>query len=181
MRCNNLFCFSPPRSQQAGGDLIVVGAFDTTDRNSQVTYCSVGAWDGTDLSKVGEGLCNSALSKGMKITAAALAGPQDVFVGGSFETRVWNGDRHEFVNIFNIAHYNAVDQVWLPLSIGQITCSWCTVTILSLAWDSTRRQLHVAGKFNSVDGANIPSGLAIYHQDTGHLVAHPGGELVIWL
>ena len=77
----------------------MVGAFDTTYRNSQVTYCSVGKWDGVMLSKVGEGLCNSALSKGMKITTAALAGPQDVYVAGSFQTQVWNGDRHEFVKI----------------------------------------------------------------------------------
>lgn len=134
-------------------------------------------WDGLVLSKVGEGLCNSALSKGMKITTAALAGPQDVYVAGSFQTQVWNGDRHEFVKIFNIAHYNAVEQVWLPLNIGQITCSWCTVTVLALAWDSKRRQLHVAGKFNAIDGRNVPAGLAIYDMDSGHLVAHPGGGL----
>jgi len=167
-------------SELLGGKLIVVGAFDTTDRNSQVTYCSVGKWDGTGLSKVGEGLCNSAVSRGMKITAAALGGPQDVFVAGSFNTSVWNGIRHEFVNIYNIAHYNAAKQVWLPLSVGQITCSWCTVTILSLAWDSTRKQLHVAGKFNAIDEHNIPSGLAIYNQDSGHLVAHPGGGLTMY-
>lgn len=155
----------------------MVGAFDTTYRNSQVTYCSVGRWDGALLSKVGEGLCNSALSKGMKITTAALAGPQDVYVAGSFQTQVWNGERHEFVKIYNIAHYNAVDQVWLPLNIGQITCSWCTVTVLALAWDSKRRQLHVTGKFNAIDGQNIPAGLAIYDLDSGHLVAHPGGGL----
>jgi len=166
--------------QTAGGQLIVVGAFDTTDRNSQVTYCSVGAWDGTDLSKVGEGLCDSAVLKGMKVTAAALAGPQDIFVAGSFQTQVWNGNGHEFVSIKNIAHYNANEQVWMPLSVGQITCSWCTVTILSLAWDSTRKQLHVAGKFNAIDGKNIPSGLAIYHKKTGHLVAHPGGGLTMY-
>jgi len=160
-----------------GGELIVVGAFDTTYRNSQVTYCSVGKWDGDKMSKVGEGLCNSALSKGMKITCAALAGSQDVYVAGSFHTQVWNGDRHEFVKIFNVAHYNAVDQVWLPLPVGQITCSWCTVTVLALAWDSTRRQLHVAGKFNAIDGMNIPAGLAIYDHDSGRLVAHPGGGL----
>lgn len=159
------------------GELLVLGAFDTTYRNSQVTYCSVGTWDGIQLSKVGEGLCNSALSKGMKITTAALAGPQDVYVAGSFQTQVWNGDRHEFVKIFNIAHFNAVDQVWLPLNVGQITCSWCTVTVLALAWDSKRRQLHVAGKFNSIDGRNVPAGLAIYDYDSGHLVAHPGGGL----
>lgn len=162
---------------QGSGELIVVGAFDTTYRNSQVTYCSVGKWDGELLSKVGEGLCNSALSKGMKITTAALAGPQDVYVAGSFQTQVWNGDRHEFVKIYNIAHYNAIEQVWLPLNIGQITCSWCTVTVLALAWDSKRRQLHVAGKFNAIDRKNVPAGLAIYDMDSGHLVAHPGGGL----
>jgi len=168
---------SKQQSDQGSGELIVVGAFDTTYRNSQVTYCSVGKWDGTQLSKVGEGLCNSALSKGMKITTAAFAGPQDVYVAGSFHTQVWNGDRHEFVKIFNIAHFNAVEQVWLPLNVGQITCSWCTVTVLALAWDSKREQLHVAGKFNAIDGMNIPAGLAIYDYKSGHLVAHPGGGL----
>jgi len=165
------------RKQYGSGELIVVGAFDTTYRNSQMTYCSVGKWNGMDLSKVGEGLCNSALSKGMKITTSALAGPQDVYVAGSFLTQVWNGDRHEFVKIFNIAHFNAAEQVWLPLNVGQITCSWCTVTVLALAWDSKKRQLHVAGKFNAIDGKNVPAGLAIYDWDTGHLVAHPGGGL----
>jgi hypothetical protein len=165
------------KKQSGSGELLVVGAFDTTYRNSQVTYCSVGMWDGAQLSKVGEGLCNSALSKGMKITTASLAGPQDVYVAGSFQTQVWNGDRHEFVQIFNIAHFNAVDQVWLPLNVGQISCSWCTVTVLALAWDRKRRQLHVAGKFNAIDGRNVPAGLAIYDYDSGHLVAHPGGGL----
>ena len=160
-----------------GNELIVVGAFDTTYRNSQTTYCSVGKWDGSQLSKIGEGLCNSALSKGMKITSAAVAGPKDVYVAGSFQTQVWNGEKHEFVKIFNIAHFNSVDQVWLPLPVGQITCSWCTVTILALAWDSERRQLHVAGKFNAIDGNNIPAGLAVYDEASGHLVAHPGGGL----
>lgn len=164
---------------RGSGELLVVGAFDTTYRNSQVTYCSVGMWDGDHLSKVGEGLCNSALSKGMKITTAALAGPQDVYVAGSFQTQVWNGERHEFVKIFNIAHFNAKEQVWLPLNVGQITCSWCTVTVLALAWDSKRRQLHVAGKFNSIDGRNVPAGLAIYDYDSGRLVAHPGGGLTM--
>ena len=173
---------SRQRSQpvsRGSGELLVVGAFDTTYRNSQVTYCSVGMWDGDHLSKVGEGLCNSALSKGMKITTAALAGPQDVYVAGSFQTQVWNGDRHEFVKIFNIAHFNAKEQVWLPLNVGQITCSWCTVTVLALAWDSKRRQLHVAGKFNAIDGSNVPAGLAIYDYDSGRLVAHPGGGLTM--
>mmetsp|Transcript_28467 Transcript_28467/g.66806 ORF Transcript_28467/g.66806 Transcript_28467/m.66806 type:complete len:1136 (-) Transcript_28467:28-3435(-) len=170
------------RAVGGSGELIVVGAFDTTYRNSQVTYCSVGKWDGYELSKVGEGLCNSALSKGMKITTAAMAGPQDVYAAGSFQTQVWNGDRHEFVKIYNIAHYNAAGEggpVWLPLNVGQITCSWCTVTVLSLAWDAKRQQLHVAGKFNAIDGRNIAAGLAVYDLKSGRLVAHPGGGLAM--
>lgn len=158
----------------------MVGAFDTTSEKNQVTYCSVGAWDGTQLSKVGEGLCNSYLSSGMKITTASLAGPQDVYVAGSFKTEVWNGEKHHYEEVFNIAHYNSAQQIWKPLSIGQITCSWCTVTVLALAWDSIRKQLHVAGKFNAIDGKNIPSGLAIYDEKTGRLVAHPGGGLTMF-
>jgi len=163
-----------------GGELIVVGAFDTTYKNSQLAYCSVGKWNGKELLKVGEGLCNSALSKGMKITTASLGNGTDVFVAGSFETQVWNGDKNEFVKIYNLAHFNAIDRVWLPLQIGQITCSWCTVTVLALAYDSRRDQLHVGGKFNAIDGRNIPAGLAIYSKKTGHLVAHPGGGLSMY-
>jgi len=163
--------------KREGQEVIVVGAFDTTYKNSQVTYCSVGKWDGSKLSKVGEGLCNSALSKGMKITTAALAGPQDVYVAGSFNTQVWNGDKHDFVQIFNVAHYNTIEQVWLPLPFGQVSCSWCIVTILALAWDPKKSQLHVAGKFNAIDGKNIPAGLAIYDYRSRRLVAHPGGGL----
>ncbi len=162
---------------QYQSELVVVGAFDTTYSNSQVAYCSVGSWDGATLSKVGEGLCNSALSRGMKITTAAFSSPYNVYVAGSFETQVWNGYRHRFVKIFNIAHYNAITQVWLPVSTNQITCSWCTVAILALAWDSTRRQLHITGKFNSINGVNIPAGLAIYDLKTGRIEAHPGGGL----
>ena len=116
----------------------------------------------------------------MKITTAALTDPENVYVAGSFVTQVWNGERHQFVNIFNIAHYNAIKKVWLPLPVGQLTCSWCKVTVLALTWDSKRELLHVAGKFNAIDGRNIPSGLAIYDRRSGHLVAHPGGGLTMY-
>ena len=54
-------------------ELIVVGSFDTTCKDCQVQYCSVGKWSGYEFARVGEGLCNSALSLGMKITAGSLA------------------------------------------------------------------------------------------------------------
>jgi len=51
--------------------------------------------------------------------------------------------------------------------------------VLALAWDSKRRQLHVAGKFNAIDGRNVAAGLAIYDLDSGRLLAHPGGGLAM--
>jgi hypothetical protein len=100
--------------QTGSGELLVVGAFDTTYRNSQVTYCSVGMWDGTQLSKVGEGLCNSALSKGMKITTASLAGPQDVYVAGSFQTRTLIFIHEYIILCYHLCQFNSRDR--LPLS-----------------------------------------------------------------
>ena len=37
-------------------ELIVVGAFDTTCKDCQVQYCSVGKWSGYDFTRVGERL-----------------------------------------------------------------------------------------------------------------------------
>ncbi|GMH97184.1 hypothetical protein TrVE_jg6285 [Triparma verrucosa] len=158
-------------------ELIVVGAFDTTCKDCQVQYCSVGKWSGYDFTRVGEGLCNSALSLGMKITTASMAGSKSLYVGGSFYTRAWNGEASDFVKVFNVAHFNATSNIWAPLKFGQLTCSWCKVTVLALAWDEKTRTLHIGGKFNSIDGKNIRAGLAMYSEETGHLVAHPGGGL----
>jgi len=158
------------------GELIVVGAFDTTDHDSQVKYCSVGNWTGIELKKISEGLCNNAFAKGMKITSAAFAGPNHVFVAGSFHTQIWNGEDE---NIYNIAHYNRLKNKWLPLEVGQLTCDWCVVTVMAIVWDSKRGELHVAGKFNGIDDKNIPPGLATYNFNNGQLLAHPAGGLTM--
>lgn len=86
--------------------LFVVGAFDTVSETSQVQFCSVGAWDGSTFDKVGEGLCprGGDSSTAMSIQTAALGNDGDIFVGGSFESRVWDG-RH-FVNVYHVAHYD---------------------------------------------------------------------------
>jgi hypothetical protein len=108
---------------------------------------------------VGAGLCSSALGVGMKVTTATFGGPpSSLFVGGSFRTRAWSGGEHDFVDIFNLAHFNATSGLWSPLRHGQLTCSWCVVTVLALAWDERLEVLHVGGKFNAIDGSNIPPG-----------------------
>lgn len=127
---------------------------------------------------MGEGLCNSALSKGMKITSAALAGSDNVYVAGSFQTQVWNGERRAFVKIYNVAHFNTDSQVWLPLGTSQLGCTWCTVTVMALACDNNRNHLHIGGKFNAVNKSQMPgAGLAIYDINNRSLQFHPGGGL----
>jgi len=152
-------------------NLIVVGAFDTTCKECQTMYCSVGNYDGMQFQKVGEGLCNGALSLGMKITTASMATPQNLFVGGSFTTRVWSGEESDFLKINHLARYNSTTSLWAPLEHGQLGCSWCPATVMALAWDEKARKLYVGGKFNSIDGANIPAGLAVYDLNQRRLTA----------
>ena len=40
----------------------------------------------------------------MSIQTAALGNDGDIFVGGSFESRVWDG--HHFVNVYHVAHFD---------------------------------------------------------------------------
>ena len=56
--------------------------------------------------KVGEGLCprGGDSSTTMSIQTAALGNEDDIFVGGSFESRVWDG--HHFVNVYHVAHFD---------------------------------------------------------------------------
>eukprot|EP00614_Pseudopedinella_elastica_P012013 CAMPEP_0172601224 /NCGR_PEP_ID=MMETSP1068-20121228/21387_1 /TAXON_ID=35684 /ORGANISM="Pseudopedinella elastica, Strain CCMP716" /LENGTH=197 /DNA_ID=CAMNT_0013402135 /DNA_START=155 /DNA_END=745 /DNA_ORIENTATION=- len=72
-------------------DLFIAGAFDTTCASCQATYCSVGRWAGHGLDKVGEGLCSSRMDPTTRINSLVLGSSGDLFVGGSFEARVWNG------------------------------------------------------------------------------------------
>jgi hypothetical protein len=83
----------------------VVGEFDTVSETSQIQFCSVGEWDGIDFYKVGEGLCprGGDSSTAMDISTAVMGNDGDIYVGGSFESRVWDG--HHFVNVYHIAHF----------------------------------------------------------------------------
>eukprot|EP01041_Mallomonas_annulata_P005687 gene5687-11474_t len=104
--------------------LFVVGAFDTVAKTSQVEFCSVGEWDGVVFSKVGEGLCpRGDSSASMRLQTSVLGNDGDLFVGGSFESRVWNGS--QFVNVYNVAHFRAFTSSWLPLVGGSLLCNNC--------------------------------------------------------
>ena len=80
-------------------DLFVVGEFDTATTSSQLSYCSIGDWDGHwGLSKVGEGLCPRGTDPAAPVqmyatTVAGNSTERTLFVGGNFASRVWDGRR----------------------------------------------------------------------------------------
>jgi len=98
----------------------------------------------------------------------------DLFAGGTFHSRVWNGN--EFISVFNVAHFHADKQVWAPLQGGQLVCNWAAASVLTLAWDPVERNLFLGGKFNYIDSEWIPAGLAVWNDETG-LRKFPGGGL----
>jgi hypothetical protein len=55
---------------------------------------------------VGEGLCprGDDASQAMQLYTSVLGNSGDLFVGGTFESRVWNG--HNFVNVYHAARYD---------------------------------------------------------------------------
>eukprot|EP00953_Heterococcus_sp_UTEX-ZZ885_P041334 21094-Heterococcus_DN1.PRE.2 len=114
----------------------------------------------------------------MKISTAALTPTGNFFVGGTFQSRVWSGEK--FVNIYNVALHDptkiqyttccsvyiskivccTIKDAWLPLQGnsssgssggGGLGCNWCTVSVLSLAWNDKDQILYIGGKFNMVD------------------------------
>ena len=155
--------------------IYVVGEFDTIYSTSQIAYCSIGDWDGNDFYKVGEGLCprGGDDSQSMHIHAATLSDNGDLFVGGPFESRVWNGK--QFVNVKNLGRFNGR---WLPLDgqLGYIGCHSCNVDITALCWDETQEILYIGGTFNLIGNSLSTPGLAIWTQDDG-LLPFPGGGL----
>ena len=117
------------RSADGSGfdELYVVGAFDTICSTCQAQFCSVGRWTGQHFRKVGEGLCSSQSDPTTTIEALVIGNSGDLFVGGAFATRVWNGSA--FVTVENVAMYEGEKQRWLPLESGVLGCSGATLAL----------------------------------------------------
>ncbi|CAM9750655.1 unnamed protein product, partial [Ectocarpus sp. 13 AM-2016] len=157
--------------------LYVVGAFDTICKACQQQYCSAGVWTGQVFDKIGDGLCGvpRATDSTMKMFASELTPKGNFFVGGTFESRVWSGEK--FVDVRNVAVYQPRKNAWLPLQKntgGGLGCNWAEARVMSLAWNDDDQVLYIGGKFNLVDSEYIQPGLAIWSNDTG-IAAFPGG------
>ena len=173
-------------------DLFVVGEFDITTKSSQISYCSIGDWDGYDgLSKVGEGLCprGGDPAAPVQMYATTVAGNSTdkiLFVGGNFASRVWDGRR--FLDVFNIAMYNLETNSWRPLTgflllDDQMTTNDAVVTAMS--YEINKKILYVGGHFNIESYIPYPEGrvdrafshgLAVWTQERG-LMPFEGGSV----
>ena len=147
-----------------------VGAFDTITKTSQVQFCSVGSWDGFLFSKVGEGLCprGGDPSSVMHIQTTVIGNGGDIFVAGSFESRVWDGSH--FVNVYHVARFDSITSSWLPLRGGQLLTGepeTQETLVTSLAWDAVNAILYIGGIFSFIDEEPISTGLAMWSKDTG--------------
>ncbi len=54
--------------------------------------------------QVGEGLCARGDISEIVIQTIVLGNNGDIFVGGAFDTRVWDG--HHFVYVYHVARFN---------------------------------------------------------------------------
>ncbi|CAN0034651.1 unnamed protein product, partial [Discosporangium mesarthrocarpum] len=99
--------------------------------------------------QIGDGLCAvpRATETTMKMMAGTLTPKGDFFVGGTFQSRVWSGEK--FVNVQNVAVYNPRKDAWLPLQKnmgGGLGCNWGEARVMSLAWNDRDGVLYIGGE-----------------------------------
>lgn len=58
----------------------------------------------------------------MKMFASELTPKGNFFVGGTFESRVWSGEK--FVDVQNVAVYQPRKNAWLPLQKDTVSEDW---------------------------------------------------------
>ncbi|KAJ8605238.1 hypothetical protein CTAYLR_000500 [Chrysophaeum taylorii] len=142
---------------EAGDEVFVAGQFDSISEQSQSQYCSLGRWVGMRhtpkeaLERVGEsGLCSRASDPATKIFAAELGEGGDLFVGGSFSSRIWDGS--SFVSVRHLARFDARRTLWTPLR-GSTTISSPVgePAVLALAYARREHRLFVGGRFEVRD------------------------------
>ncbi len=166
-------------SEDSSDTLYVVGNFDTESETSQLQLCSVSKWNGLIFEKVGEGICPRGADPSSPITilTSLMGNNGNLFIGGMFESRVWDG--HHFVYVYNIARFDSIKKSWLPLVGGQLSCkNGQRSKVQALAWDAHNAILFIGGSFDMLGDDEISSGLAIWTENLG-IVSFPRGGVTI--
>lgn len=161
-------------------DVFAAGLFDTDAKLSQVQLCSVAFYESGDVDKVGEGLCSRGGDYGPIVVRTIVVGDGgDLFVGGNFESRVWDRNRHKFVLISHVARFDAASSSWLPLEGGGelLRDSLDSARVNSLLWDSSSNVLYLAGAFHALNSKYLTPNLAMWSLAQG-LSSFPGGNVL---
>lgn len=131
--------------------VFVAGQFDSISEQSQSQYCSLGEWLGMHptaraLDRVGEsGLCSRASDPATKIFATELGEGGDLFVGGSFNSRIWDGST--FVSVRHLARFDSMRTLWTPLRGDTLKSASGEAAVLALAFFKKAARLFVGGYF----------------------------------
>ncbi|KAH8086673.1 protein kinase [Aureococcus anophagefferens] len=110
-------------ADRAPSEAIVVGQFDSISETSQSQYCSVGRWTGMRnpgkaLARVGDGgLCSRVPDRRHLRDGFG----RELFVGGAFSSRVWDGAH--FVKVEHVARFDSRRNLWMPLRGGSPSLS----------------------------------------------------------
>jgi hypothetical protein len=159
-------------------EVFAAGLFDTDAKMSQVQLCSVAFYQSGDVDKVGEGMCSRGGDYGpITIRSIVIGNDRDLFVGGSFESRVWDRYRHKFVSMSDVARFDAASSSWLPLEGGgELTQEGSQpARVNTLLWDSSEKLLYLGGAFRKVDSKVLTPNLAVWSSSLG-LSNFPGGS-----
>lgn len=174
---------SARKNAKESPSMVVVGAFDTIAKTSQLQFCSVSKFDGFSFDKVGEGLCprGGDSSSAIQILSTVIGNGGDIYVGGSFESRVWDG--HSYVTLYHVAHFDANSSSWLQLKGGHLHCDLNDYPrVTTLAFVPEESTLFLGGYFHTIqdkdnDAANSKTarGLAMWSPETGLIPFEGGG------
>lgn len=129
--------------------------------------------------KVGEGLCPRGDIAKVEIESIVIGKQGDLFVGGEFEVRVWNG-RH-FVYVYNLARYDSLSSSWLSLEgIGEFLYQDLDNNIInsskinSIVYSKDEEILFIAGRFSSIQSKSVTPSLVLWSYSNG-LINFPNG------
>jgi serine/threonine protein kinase len=158
-------------------EVYAAGLFDTDAKMSQVQLCSVAFYQSGDVDKVGEGMCSRGGDYGpITIQSIVIGNDRDLFVGGSFESRVWDRYRRKFVSMSDVARFDAASSSWLPLpGGGELSQEGSQpASVNTLLWDGSEKLLYLGGAFHKVDNKVLTPNLAVWSSSQG-LSSFPGG------
>jgi hypothetical protein len=93
---------------------------------------------------VGEGICSRGDISEISIQTIVLGNNGDLFVGGEFDSRVWDG--HHFVYVYHVARFNG------KFSSVYVDCYFHSQSYVNIAKTGSWLPLDGGGELKNTDG-----------------------------